>query len=360
MPLIRVILTHAIQTLFIPSLYKPRAGGIRKAYQTMKWIFTILFYLIISSNLNAQNYIPNYSFEDTVRRVTPLFLPEHWDYPNGAAWDYFTPLHNSNQQYLQYYSPQNLVGFQDAKTGTAYVGIRLYALYGSSRHPGRAYLQVELNKSLIIDSTYCFQVYLSFADSIHFASKGIMGVYFSTNAISSSQPNYLNVSPQLLISENQFVTDKINWVKIDMEYKASGGEKFVTIGNFFDTTFIDTTFVPGGGDQFWMESSYYYLDDVWLSHCDSIPDSLVGLPKKNRLKQISIYPNPFQDYIQIENKSNKKLAVRLVNALGQDIPIQSYPQGEEIIVEVGDIPKGLYWLILNDGQNQKSLKVVRE
>lgn len=323
----------------------------------MKFFWHTIFLLVLGQSLVAQNFIPNYSFEDTTLRITPLYLPANWKAATNEGWNYYTPLQNNSEP--DWGSPNNLNGFQEARTGSSYIGMELYSLFGSNPIPIREYLQVKLSKTLQFDSTYCFQIYLSLADSAQFASKGIIGVYFSANAISGNHTVNLPFTPQLLLSPNQYITDRKNWVKLDMEYKAMGGEEYITIGNFFDTTFIDTVFVPGGGDQFWMETSYYYMDDVWLSHCDSIPDSLVGLPKNNSLKQMSVYPNPFQDIIQIDNKTNKELTIRLVNALGQDIPIKSNYQGQQIRIVPGDIPKGLYWLLVDDGKFRESFKLIK-
>ena len=66
----------------------------------------------------TQNLIPNYSFEDTTTRVTPLFLPADWEAATLEGWNYYTPL--QNQTYPYWGSPNNVNGYQQAKTGSAY------------------------------------------------------------------------------------------------------------------------------------------------------------------------------------------------------------------------------------------------
>jgi len=308
----------------------------------------------------TQNLIPNYSFEDTATRVTPLFLPEHWGAATNEGWNYFTPHNNMSQQHLDYNVPSNFPGYQVAKTGSAYVGLNVYNLWNVQRNPRREYMQVQLKRTLEFDSTYCFQLYMSFADSMHFASKNMLGVYFSSNAVSGNHTHHLPYTPQLIVSPNNYITNKVNWVKIDMQYKAMGGEKYITIGNFNDTNYIDTAFVPGGGNEFWMEASYYYIDDVWLSHCDSLPDSLTSI-QEHRLKQaLSVYPNPFVNDIVVESKESQKLVFMLYNSLGQVVALEAQKQDKKYKLSTPQLPKGLYWLRVSDGKREEVFKLIRD
>src|SRR5690606_11925117 len=98
--------------------------------------------------------------------------------------------------HYQFYAPDNFVGYQGARTGTAYAGIMLYHLWGNNSNPRREYMQVKLKRTLEFDSTYCFQLYISLADSMHFASKNMLGVYFSSNAVSGNHTEHLPYTPQ--------------------------------------------------------------------------------------------------------------------------------------------------------------------
>lgn len=308
----------------------------------------------------TQNLIPNYSFEDTATKVTPLYLPEHWEAPTNEGYNYFTPYNNLNAQHYQFYAPQNFVGYQQAKSGNAYIGIKLYSLYAEVRNTRREYIQVKLNRTLMFDSAYCFQLYISFADSMHFASKNMLGVYFSSNAVSGNHTHHLPYTPQLIVSPNTYITDKVNWVKIDLQYKATGGEKYITIGNFNDTNYIDTTFVPGGGTEFWMEASYYYIDDVWLSHCDSLPDSLTSIQEYRLKHSLSVYPNPFVREIIVESKQLQKLEFMLYNSLGQAISLEAQKQDKKYTLSTPQLPKGLYWLKVSDGKQEEVFKLIKD
>ena len=170
----------------------------------------------------------------------------------------------------------------------------------------------------------------------------------------------LPYTPQIIVSPNTFINDKVNWVEFNMQYKAMGGEEYITLGNFYDTAIIDTQFVVGGGKQYWHLNTYYYIDDVWLSHCDSLPDSLIGIAESHLKNQVSVYPNPFQNEFVIETNSKKELSFRLFDSFGRaSTPLSMTKTEIGYRVMVGDIPKGIYLLHIDDGKEQVSFKIIK-
>ena len=166
------------------------------------------------------------------------------------------------------------------RSGEGYMGLLIYSLYRNNDVKRvREYIQNEMTESLVQDSTYCLQLFISLADSCIFASKNKLGVYFSATKIQSNDFFYLPFSAQVLVSPDSFLQEKQEWLEFNFEYKASGGEKFITIGNFTDSTEIDTLNVGGGSRQNVDNiGTYYYIDDVYLGSCDSLPfDTGVGL-----------------------------------------------------------------------------------
>ncbi len=235
-------------------------------------ILTFLLFIFGAGAIEAQNLLPNPSFEDTIIRTTPLYLPLDWIAPTNEGFNYFTPFNNSISPTYGY--PSNFSGFQLARTGQAIIGMHLHDYYLNRRSLRREYLQARLLDSLKKDSTYCFRIYLSMPDSMQYASRGDLGVYFSTGQIGSNNVTRLPYDAHIIIYPNSYINDKANWMEFNMQYAATGGEHFITIGNFHDTTQLDTQFVPGGGKKVWMNGTSIYLDDVWLGNCDSLPPSV--------------------------------------------------------------------------------------
>ena len=321
----------------------------------MKTLIFILFCPII---LNGQNLIPNPSFEDTLPLVNQYYLARSWIFPTIQGPEYHTP-HNTTNWTV----PDNFTGSQNAKNGQSYMGIKMYSLYNKNATRIREYLQAKLIRPLQFDSTYCLRLYVSLADSVQFASRNQLSVYFSNTAVSANTNFHLPYTPQIIVSPNQFITDKTNWVEFNFQYQAMGGEEYITIGNFNDTTLLDTMYVSGGINQSYV-STYYYLDDLWLSHCDSV-DFGLGMLENSLQEELSVYPNPFQDEFVIHSKQNQKLNFRLFDALGKDITSDlsqlstSTSLGVQFRFSVGDIPKGIYLLHIDDGKEITSIKLIK-
>lgn len=321
----------------------------------------ILLILFCPFFIKGQNLIPNYSFEDTTRRVTPLFLPANWYTATSEGVNYFTPLQNSTNPYWG--APQSILGYQQARTGSSYIGMLVYHLYTNRRNSKREYFQVQLKRALVQDSTYCLQLFMSLADSSHFASRNQFGVYFSNQSFFVNTDQYLPYTPQIIVSPLNYINDKVNWMEFNFSYKALGGEEYITLGNFNDTTHLDTIAV-GGGDPSVISylNTYYYIDDVWLSHCDSLPDSSIGIKENSLASSISVFPNPFQEFFTVEINNSIALSFRLFNLLGKDITNQIHlsNKGSAYHIQLSNIPRGIYFLQVSDGKERASFKLIKE
>lgn len=327
-------------------------------------LLKIVIFCVCIPQLQAQNYIPNYSFEDTVPvKVTPLYLPDQWTAATREGWNYLTPF---NSNFPNWTAPSNAFGFQNARTGSSFVGIMIYHLDKKIRNPRREYMQAQLKQALVKDSSYCFEIHLSHADSSNFASRGQLGVYFSNTAVYYNTFQNLPYAPQIIVSPTQYVSDKINWVKYSHSYIAQGGEQYITIGNFNDTTSLDTIFVGGGNiNNINYRNTYYYIDDVWLSHCDSVPDSLTSLEQLPLSMSLEVYPNPFKNSIIVQSQTTSQLSFTLYNSIGQSVSALrlssalQQPNGKKYELDIGNIPTGLYWLRVSDGVREETIKLIK-
>lgn len=79
----------------------------------------------------------------------------------------------------------------------------------------------------------------------------------------------VELSNQRVINSVSILSDKIGWMKVEWLYIASGGEKYITIGNFNTASTSDTLNVGASNPGF----SYYYIDDVYVGSCDTAKTS---------------------------------------------------------------------------------------
>ena len=240
--------------------------------------------LFVLIKADGQNLLINPSFEDPVSCPPPnwiwdglgtIHLAPPWISPLSSA-DYFTTCYNSVDPFHDV--PTNSYGYQDAKDGHAYAGIYATTLSQPPYNPYtyREYLEGTLTEPLQKDSSYRVSFFVSRADRI-FQCTAItdrMGAYFHNDFIPPIvvvPPNpyplvaFIDKKPQVENPAGQMLGDSVNWMPICGYFKASGGERYMTIGNFYDID--DTPIValyppyPDGTKL----KAYYLVDDISVS-----------------------------------------------------------------------------------------------
>jgi spore coat protein CotH len=76
------------------------------------------------------------------------------------------------------------------------------------------------------------------------------------------------------------------------------------------------------------------------------------------VESIEVYPNPFVDYIMLKSDTNQALEVRLMNQLGQEIFV-SKVYGDSMLQIPFYLEKGVYYLIINQENNQRVVKLLK-
>ncbi|MPL75240.1 hypothetical protein SDC9_21064 [bioreactor metagenome] len=233
----------------------------------LHWYSIILLILWSSPNcVISQNLVYNPSFEEFTNDCNSVNfgamqssftnLPKWYSLHSGTAFFNIC----ANDPTLSYNIPRNTLGFQYPKTGNGYTGFIAYYYEGAGDF--RGYLRGEFNDVLQMDSVYCVEYYLVLAE---FGSNGaIMNVDAYLSDTIPAYPPWL--PPELLlelpaqIRSKQILKDSINWMKVSDLYKARGGERYITIGNFMSrerTTKESWSQMPNHSTIV-----HYFLDDV--------------------------------------------------------------------------------------------------
>ena len=241
----------------------------------MKRLFYFVL-LIFSVKAGAQNLVPNPSFEvhTCPNSAGQLYYAAPWFQPlkymgNNVTISSSTDLFDSCSSNPFYAEPNNLLGHQFARTGTAYAA---FAAFYPVSNNSREYLEVELSSALISGETYCVEYYVSLPDTCRTAISNL-GVYFSNDSLiyDSTSGYRIPVIPQVLNPPTNIIADKNNWVKISGNFTAQGGERFITIGNFDDSSVVNYANIPTSGAGA-TNASGYYIDDISVFRClDTIP-----------------------------------------------------------------------------------------
>jgi len=241
-----------------------------------------------------------YSYLDSTHFVNEFF----------SSSDYFHSCCNDPSQIPSWVNgcsvgvPKNYwtVGYQYPRTGEGYIA---YAFFGKTTYfdinPSE-YIQSKLIAKLEKDTIYKFMFYVNKANRCSYSSDK-HGVYLTPNNISISNLfNGIKDSTIILqlINKNGYITDTVNWTKIDGTYKALGNEEYITIGNFN----ISKENAKYEYHSHYLNWGAYAVDDISLypvnaavktAKCGN--DSLICLGNSFRLGKTNVKPEYLDDYL---------------------------------------------------------------
>jgi hypothetical protein len=205
----------------------------------------------------AQNLLPNPGLETNSgcpSSVAQMYLATGWNNVSG---------HSGSADYLHTCGgagtvgvPSNYFGSQTAHTGNAYMG---FALYYQSTPSFREYLVCSLSTAgLTPGNTYTVTWWISCADNSSRATDDLQ-YYFS-----ASPPTWggnwnpmTTLTPQAAIPSGTYISNKTAWVQFSASFTASGGERYMTMGNFLSDA-ATSTIANGAGAY---TTGYIYIDD---------------------------------------------------------------------------------------------------
>ncbi len=232
---------------------------LNKRFFLIKPFLYIVF--LVSFASTAQNLVPNGSFEE---------IDSCYGDPSGLGFDVFEwtgcngwscPGYGSSDLWCEngvigsYSPPALLLGYQYPKTGENLAGFYAFV---SHTQDYREYIQVELSNSLEMNEYYKLSMYVNLSNESGNNSTSCLQAYFSDTPTQSSTYHPMTVSPQWKNNDQNMLTNSSDWTLIEGYVKANGGEKFITIGCFDDST--DIVVLDKDPNTAW--SLYLYIDDV--------------------------------------------------------------------------------------------------
>jgi hypothetical protein len=176
------------------------------------------------------------------------------------------------------------MGNQQPYTGNAYCGIYTYL---KNSYPIRQYIQTRLIDTLSQGKKYRVAFYVSLSDYMH-AFNNSIGAYFDTDSLYSFNNFIIAATPQIINNPQNELNNKSDWTFICDTFVASGGESWITIGNFLNDSLSLITPLDSVCDQPFPFNcgAYYFIDDVSVTLID---ETSIEEQKQNKF---SLYPNP--------------------------------------------------------------------
>ncbi|CAN5172175.1 hypothetical protein BH09BAC5_BH09BAC5_13480 [soil metagenome] len=286
-----------------------------------KQLITFLLISICSFSY-GQNLVPNPGFEDTTgcaTNVWPNLACKDW-FPGQFSPDYYS---NSYTCFAGVYP----LDFQAPHSGLSYVGFYFWQPFGCIRE----YISVKLTQSLVSGHQYCLEYYISRHEAYGYSTNRV-GAYFSQDtAYINNYPCNLNYLPQIKtpITQPTF-DDTLNWVLVTGSFIATGGEQFMTIGNFSSD---DSTISSNIGGPY--NGAYYFVDDVTLNDCS------VGIAELNSTVKLSLFPNPTTGELNFISNENKPMELIIYACAGREIFRKNIMDSEK--VDVSSLSDGIYF-----------------
>jgi gliding motility-associated-like protein len=212
-------------------------------------LFLLSGVLLIQLLGTSQNLVPNPGFEDYINCPSSHSqMPSHWTHVSGhggspdyynTCSDNYNPLKRLYTGYLPYITGDGVMGFYSWDDGLSEL------------------VQVELLDSLTYGQ-YSVRFKLILGERCGIANNGFGALFSNTSELDIELPGTLGLSENYVHSDS-IITQKGEWVEVNLTYNARGGEKFVTLGNILaplsESERIESSYE-------FLSVSYYYIDDV--------------------------------------------------------------------------------------------------
>ena len=231
----------------------------------MKKIIGVFVMMLLASAVFAQegvNLVQNGSFEEMdkkPKRLGKIDAATGWISPTGVRADVFV-----DGKFEEIGVPMNVYGKESAKEGENYAGITVYSF--GQKIP-RSYATVKLNSPMKKGMKYCVEYYVSLAECSKYAINSV-SAKFSKKSYGTDTKLPIYDEPSISPFSDDAITARYNWTKVCGIYKADGGERWLTMGNFMSDENTKGSSVRMKKDKDWdfkvdeIAASYYYIDDI--------------------------------------------------------------------------------------------------
>lgn len=242
-----------------------------------KYICITLPMALLYIQLFSQNMVENNSFENF------MFCPKSYSHYKKSLEKCLVNWYSPTKGTPDYYNscnkygvgvPKNSIGYSEPKSGQGYVGFILVNDPNTiwAKHTFlREYIATELKEPLLPGRLYCFTMHISLSDYSRYVTDEI-GVYFSEKKPDKRTNLNLSYAPQIVFNEMMLENDT-SWVELKAVYKATGGETYITIGNFEtqkEVNWKERDLQHIRNDKI-VDYAYYYIDDVSLTPVENTP-----------------------------------------------------------------------------------------
>ncbi|MEO5644533.1 MAG: vWA domain-containing protein [Bacteroidia bacterium] len=134
----------------------------------------------------------------------------------------------------------------------------------------KEYIQGKFSTPLEAGKKYCVKFYVTLDRASPYTTTGI-GAYISNQQVISNYKEPLPLEAQII--SHRLITYEDGWTEISGTYLAKGGEKYITLGSFTDTSVVALSSLgksplKGISSGHILRSAYFYFDDISVTPDD--------------------------------------------------------------------------------------------
>ncbi|MBS1624990.1 MAG: T9SS type A sorting domain-containing protein [Bacteroidetes bacterium] len=288
---------------------------------------------LVSLTSIAQNLVPNAGFETQTScpAVSEITKATPWNSPTQGTPDLF----NSTC------STQNSAG----RTGIGSSGVYCYSVFPDNRE----YLQVPLTQALAAGQNYCVSFYVKRTNFRY--SVSTIGAYFSMDSVRQQTTSYLTFTPDVESPVGTQLSSSTSWTEVSGSFTASGGEKYLLIGNFRNDANTTKAVANSSSTD---SVAYYKVDDVSVTLCTT------GISEIAADHIVRVYPTPAADRLHIELTNMEEIeAVELTDVIGTRVAASYISEGiNKAMVNTDSLSTGYYILTVTTQSGRMSRKVL--
>ncbi|MEO5645001.1 MAG: T9SS type A sorting domain-containing protein [Bacteroidia bacterium] len=217
-------------------------------------IFAMTILLFAFKDARAQQLISNGSFETSgvilyrqnvvwnqstfASGWLPINTPDLFT-DNATANDYWYNENGANLTcYPEVYALDNMFGQQNPRAHTMAADGNTWNHNYVMLFTSAEFIYQVLPTPLVAGDCYELSYWINRADvsgNAYCAQAVISSTNLSTLTLPANLPSdaiYLTTADQPTVGQQGYIVDKVNWTKVTFQFKAQGGEKYITIGDF--------------------------------------------------------------------------------------------------------------------------------
>lgn len=303
----------------------------------------VFVFLVGSTWVQAQNLVPNGSFEEYSACPTYFGAASWctgWQNLYTQSADYFNSCHTNGIVGI----PLNYFGYQYPYDGEGYMG---FCTYQFNQHEYREMVGIPLTEPLQIGVPVCLSFKMAVGGfgtspgaSAGYTCKGVGMKFFNAQPTGQYIYDYPNSAALYL---NEVPTDTAIWYQVEGQYVPDSAYTYLVLGNFFADSLNQPTIQDsiGSGAADW---AYAFVDDVRasfdLNYC-----TLTQSGSESQNPQPVCYPIPASDVLYVRMPASQGGALHYVLCDIAGRCVQSGTAVRDIgdqSISLGTLPVGVY------------------